>query len=79
MLCKIYVNGEYSYLFDCYAWFLILPSYAWLQQKQPSKTDEASKAKLLEVARRLENAMLRAAKSQVPPVLIFSLLQFLDS
>ncbi|XP_010418930.1 PREDICTED: histone acetyltransferase HAC5-like [Camelina sativa] len=38
--------------------------YAWLQQRQPSKTDEASKAKLFEIAKRLEHAMLRMAKSK---------------
>ncbi|CAE5967059.1 unnamed protein product [Arabidopsis arenosa] len=38
--------------------------YAWLQQRQPSKTDDASKAKLIEVAKRLESAMLRTAKSK---------------
>lgn len=76
MFCKLYVNGKHSYLFDCYALFLILSSYAWLQQRQPSKTDDASKAKLIEVAKRLESAMLRTAKSKVLPVSIFSLLQF---
>ncbi|KAL1204838.1 Histone acetyltransferase HAC5 [Cardamine amara subsp. amara] len=38
--------------------------YAWLQQRQPSKTDDASKAKLFEVAKRLENAMVHTAKSK---------------
>uniref|UniRef100_A0A1J3G8C8 histone acetyltransferase n=1 Tax=Noccaea caerulescens TaxID=107243 RepID=A0A1J3G8C8_NOCCA len=38
--------------------------YAWLQQRQPSKTDDASKTKLFEVAKRLESAMHRTAKSK---------------
>ncbi|CAN8259549.1 unnamed protein product [Cochlearia groenlandica] len=38
--------------------------YIWLQQRQPLKTDDASKATLFEVAKRLESAMLRTAKSQ---------------
>ncbi|ESQ48727.1 hypothetical protein EUTSA_v10019887mg [Eutrema salsugineum] len=38
--------------------------YAWLQQRQPSKTDDASKAKLFDVAKRLETAMLKTAKSK---------------
>jgi|APAra0007618328_1042625.scaffolds.fasta_scaffold01199_8 E1A/CREB-binding protein len=76
LFCKVYVNGKHSYLLDCYALFLILSSYAWLQQRQPSKTDDASKAKLSEVAKRLESAMWRTATSKVPPVLIFSLLLF---
>jgi hypothetical protein len=64
LFCKVYVNGKHSYLLDCYALFLILSSYAWLQQRQPSKTDDASKAKLSEVAKRLESAMWRTATSK---------------
>ncbi|CAN6819123.1 unnamed protein product [Brassica oleracea] len=38
--------------------------YVWLQQRQPSKTDDASKAKLFEVSKRLENAMYKTATSK---------------
>ncbi|CAF2155455.1 histone acetyltransferase HAC5 [Brassica napus] len=38
--------------------------FGWLQQRQPTKTDDASKAKLFEVAKRLENAMLKTATSK---------------
>ncbi|KAL0855182.1 hypothetical protein Bca101_060334 [Brassica carinata] len=38
--------------------------YVWLQQRQPSKTDDASKAKLFEVSKRLESAMFKTAKSK---------------
>ncbi|CDY24232.1 BnaC01g38120D [Brassica napus] len=38
--------------------------FAWLQQRQPTKTDDASKAKLFEVAKRLENAMFKTATSK---------------
>ncbi|KAJ4886470.1 Histone acetyltransferase HAC5 [Raphanus sativus] len=38
--------------------------FVWLQQRQPTKTDDASKAKLFEVAKRLENAMIKTATSK---------------
>ncbi|XP_018491142.2 histone acetyltransferase HAC5 [Raphanus sativus] len=38
--------------------------YVWLQQRQPSKTDDASKAKLFEVSKRLESVMFKTATSK---------------
>ncbi|CAH8381540.1 unnamed protein product [Eruca vesicaria subsp. sativa] len=38
--------------------------YLWLQQRQPSKTDDASKAKFFEVSKRLESAMFKMATSK---------------
>ncbi|KAJ0242438.1 Histone acetyltransferase HAC5 [Hirschfeldia incana] len=38
--------------------------FVWLQQRQPTKTDDASKAKIFEVAKRLESAMIKTASSK---------------
>ncbi|CAH8362534.1 unnamed protein product [Eruca vesicaria subsp. sativa] len=38
--------------------------FVWLQQRQPTKNDDASKAKLFEVSKRLENALLKTASSK---------------
>ena len=51
--------------FNLFGYFFFFSSFSILQQKQPSPADDASKAKYMDVARRLEEGLFKIANTKV--------------